>query len=53
VAALELVAKLVLPRALPEMREPAFERRRCGHQADFGKEKGPDRGTDLLAEAMG
>ena len=28
VAALGLVAKLVLPRALPEMREPAFERRR-------------------------
>ena len=27
-AALGLVAKLVLPRALPEMREPAFERRR-------------------------
>jgi hypothetical protein len=53
VAALGLVAKLVLPRALREMKEPAFERRTCGHQDDFGKEKGPDRATDLLAEAMG
>ncbi len=45
-AALGLVAKLVLPRAPTEMREPAFERRRCGHQGDLGTEKGPDRATD-------
>jgi hypothetical protein len=47
-AALGLVAKLVLARALPEMRGPAFERRRRGHHDDLGKEKGPDRATDLL-----
>jgi hypothetical protein len=48
-AALGLVAKLVLPRALPEMREPAFERRRWDHHDDLSKEKGPDRATDLLS----
>ncbi len=47
-AALGLVAQLVLPgpRARQEMRESVFERRRRGHQTDFGKEKGPDRATD-------